>query len=203
MRSSSASPYAMASKHHSLAQVAKHGVALLIALLMASCGGGGGSGDTASGSSTSSSSNSTNTTDTTTPAPTTTPVASPTGQRWSDPATWGGTLPKAGEKISIPKGQTIVLDVATPALAGLLIEGELLADGAKDVAITSDWVIAYGAQAKFQIGQASQPYTRKAVITLTGKDASENVLSLGLGNKVLGATGGGKLELYGETGRTT
>lgn len=130
------------------------------------------------------------------------PAPNPVGQRWSDPATWGGVLPKTGEKITIPAGQTIVLDGATPALAGLLIQGTLVADPNKDVAITSDWVIAYGASAKLQIGSLTQPYLRSAVITLTGQDPRENVLSLGLGNKVLGSSGGGQLHLFGETGRT-
>ena len=52
------------------------------------------------------------------------------GSRWSDRATWGGTLPGNGTEVVIPAGKTIVLDGATPALAGLRIEGTLRIEGA-------------------------------------------------------------------------
>ena len=44
---------------------------------------------------------------------------------WSDPATWGGTLPGAGEDVVIPAGFSVTLDVGTPALKNLTIAGTL------------------------------------------------------------------------------
>jgi hypothetical protein len=59
------------------------------------------------------------------------------------------------------------LDVATPPLNLLQIEGTLMADPAVDVAITANsiYVMAGGT---LEIGNNTQPYSRNAVITLTG-----------------------------------
>ena len=47
--------------------------------------------------------------------------------RWSSIWTWGGLgLPQAGEFIVIKKGDTIVLDVSTPTLEFILVQGELI-----------------------------------------------------------------------------
>lgn len=130
-----------------------------------------------------------------TPPPTgTSPVAS--GQRWSDPATWGGSVPATGASVRVPPGKTIVLDTRTAALSALVVEGELVADPAADVSITSDYVLVAGSGAKLQIGTADQPYTRQATITLTGAPSAQDVM--GLGTKFLGAMMGGQLVLHGE-----
>lgn len=120
------------------------------------------------------------------------PVAN--GTRWSDPATWGGTLPPAGATVVIPAGKTVVLDTATPALRGLTIEGALVAAPDADVAITSDYVYVKGG--RLQIGTASQPFLRNATITLTGSGTADTAATPGFGNKVL-ALMGGTLELHG------
>jgi hypothetical protein len=116
------------------------------------------------------------------------------GQRWSDPATWGGTLPTAGATVVIPAGRTIVLDTATPALKGLTIEGTLTAAPDADIGITADYIILRGG--RLQIGSAAAPYLRNAVITLTGNTTADNPATLGFGNKVLGMMGG-TLEMHG------
>lgn len=44
---------------------------------------------------------------------------------WSSPFTWGGgPLPKEGDLVVITPGQTILLDVSTPKLTLLLIQGK-------------------------------------------------------------------------------
>jgi hypothetical protein len=115
------------------------------------------------------------------------------GTRWSDPATWGGTLPQAGASVLIPAGKTVVLDTATPALRGLTIQGTLVA-GEADIAITSDFVYVQGG--RLQIGSAERPFERRATITLTGSTSAQNPATPGLGNKGL-VTLGGVLELHG------
>src|SRR5690606_17779831 len=46
--------------------------------------------------------------------------------RWSDPASWPNRkVPAAGEKVTIAKDKEVILDVSTPALAGLSIDGKL------------------------------------------------------------------------------
>lgn len=47
------------------------------------------------------------------------------GTLWSDPATWGGQVPIEGQNVTIPAGKTVVLDVVTPSLGSLDIDGTL------------------------------------------------------------------------------
>lgn len=103
-------------------------------------------------------------------------------------------MPPAGAIVVIPAGKTVVLDTATPALRGLTIEGSLVAAADTDVAITSDFVYVKGG--RLQIGTASQPYLRRAAITLTGTGIAENAGTPGFGSKAL-AMMGGVLELHG------
>lgn len=138
------------------------------------------------------------------PAPTPSPVPLPpppaaplppvsSGARWSDPATWGGTMPPAGSMVVIPAGKTVVLDTQTPALKGLTIEGTLVAADT-DIGITSDFVYVKGG--RLQIGTAQQPFLRRATITLTGSTVADNPATAGFGNKVL-ALMDGVIELHG------
>ncbi len=117
--------------------------------------------------------------------------------RWSDPATWGGTLPPANAVVVIPAGKTVILDGATPPLRGLHVRGELIA-GDNDTAITADYVYVDGG--RLQIGTAARPYLYKATITLTGTTTGDSPGTPGFGNKVL-AVMGGTLELHGRPSR--
>lgn len=43
---------------------------------------------------------------------------------WSSPFTWGGgPLPEKGDFVVIPAGMTLLLDIDTPVLSFLLIQG--------------------------------------------------------------------------------
>lgn len=117
-------------------------------------------------------------------------------QRWSDPATWGGTLPGAGASVLIPAGREVVLDGATPPLRTLVIEGSLVADPARDVSITADGVFVRGG--RLAIGTAAEPHRGRAVITLTGATTADLPGLGGFGAKVL-AQMGGTLELHGRS----
>lgn len=109
---------------------------------------------------------------------------------WSDPATWGGTLPIAGEAVTIAVGEHIILDVDTPDLAGLTIDGTLEFAN-QDLNLTADWIMVMGL---LQVGTAGSPYTHQAVITLNANDPTENVMSMGTrGIMVMG----GSLEMHG------
>lgn len=93
---------------------------------------------------------------------------------WSNPETWGGTLPASGEQVSIPEGVSILLDVTPPPLAGLTIHGELIfAD--QDLFLTSDFIMVQGS---LQIGSEIAPYAHHAVITLTGTPV-QDVMGMG------------------------
>jgi len=113
------------------------------------------------------------------------------GERWSDPATWGGELPGEGEAVSIPADKTVVLDTSPPPLKSLQIDGTLVFDE-RDLTLSADWIMVHG---KLQAGSQETPFRHKATISLTGTNRDENVM--GMGPKVLGVMGG-TLELHGE-----
>lgn len=85
---------------------------------------------------------------------------------WSDPATWGGSVPIAGDNIVIPLGKTVIWDVVTPALGSLTIAGSLIADTTKDLGLTAKNVVVSGT---WRIGDSeASPYTKNASITING-----------------------------------
>jgi hypothetical protein len=48
------------------------------------------------------------------------------GDLWSDPATWGGSVPTTDDDVTIPFGMSVTLDTTTAILANLRIEGDLI-----------------------------------------------------------------------------
>jgi hypothetical protein len=138
--------------------------------LLASCGGGGGDGsDEASAA----------------PDQEVQQIGDPVN--WSDPKTWGGTVPPNGASVVIPAGKTVILDTATNKLADLRIEGVLkLAE--KDVSLTAGSVSVSGT---LQAGTAAAPFAHKATITLTGAPGGTDGVSRGL------RVTSGKLLMYG------
>lgn len=111
-------------------------------------------------------------------------------QRWSQPATWGGLLPKAGSTVTIPTGAKILLDVSPPQLAGLQIDGSLTF-ARKHVDLNADWVMVHGT---LRIGTKRRPFKQRAAITLTGRTGQD---IMGMGTKAIGVMGG-TLELFGK-----
>jgi hypothetical protein len=121
-----------------------------------------------------------------------TPVVLPQGEPWSDPATWGGSLPAAGAAVIIPAGKTVLLDVSPPALRSLQIDGTLIFAN-QDLALTADWIMLHGT-GRLRIGDPAAPFQHQATITLTGANRDENVMGMGTRGIMLM---GGALELYG------
>lgn len=109
---------------------------------------------------------------------------------WSDPATWGGTLPAAGDNVTIPAGTHILLDTNTPPLAGLTIEGILEFDQ-QDLDLTADWIMVMG---EMHIGSEATPFAHQATITLT--DDNPNASQMGMGTRGIMVMGG-LLEMHG------
>lgn len=113
------------------------------------------------------------------------------GQKWSDPATWGGSVPGPGDAAVIPAGQVVLLDTAAH-VASLRIDGELLCLD-KDLGLTAEWIAVHGL---FECGSEHSPYEQELVVTLTGPDDGDDIM--GMGDKFLAAMAGGALELHGE-----
>lgn len=112
-------------------------------------------------------------------------------QLWSDPATWGGSLPVAGQNVTIPHGQHVILDIDTPALGGLSVDGTL-EFARKNVALTADWIMVHGT---LEVGTEAEPFTHDAVLTLADDNPGNSVM--GMGTRGIMVMGGGTLSLHG------
>ncbi len=112
---------------------------------------------------------------------------------WSNPNTWeSGQVPSAGDVVNIPFDKSILLDVDTEALGGLMIEG-FLTFARSDLHLTSEWIMVSGGT--LQIGTEGEPFLHKAIITLNDTDMDENIM--GMGTRGLVVMDGGSLELHG------
>lgn len=115
-------------------------------------------------------------------------------QTWSDPATWGGTIPGTGANVTIPAGKTVILNTNTASLGLLDIQGTLQFANA-NVSLTAKHILVH--HGRLEVGTEAAPFTAKAVITLTGADdANYLVHEMSTGTKGL-VVHGGVLELHG------
>src|SRR4051794_14122325 len=97
--------------------------------------------------------------------------------KWSDPATWPNRkVPVAGDKVTIDAGKEVVLDVNTPALGGVTIDGKLSFADSADVELTTEWIMLHG---ELEIGTEAKPHTRKATITFTNNVKDEDISGVG------------------------
>src|SRR5215469_15822536 len=97
--------------------------------------------------------------------------------KWSDRATWPNRkVPVAGDRVTIDAGKEVVLDVNTPPLNGLTINGKLSFANNKDVELTTEWIMLHG---ELEIGTEKAPHTRKAIITLTDNVKGEDISGVG------------------------
>jgi hypothetical protein len=109
------------------------------------------------------------------------------GLLWSDPATWGGAVPAAGEDVMIDGDMHVILDVNSAALGDLMINGTLEFTR-QDVSLTADFILVHGL---LEVGTESEPFTQQATITLTGDDPGDDT------TRGIMVMMGGALELHG------
>src|SRR5436190_1805138 len=65
------------------------------------------------------------------------PAVAVTQTRWSDPATWPERkVPAAGDKVTIARDQSVLLDVSPPVLGSLTIDGKLSFANNADLELT-------------------------------------------------------------------
>ncbi|KAI5615922.1 fibrocystin-L precursor [Silurus asotus] len=87
---------------------------------------------------------------------------------WSSRYTWGGeSPPDEGTFAVITKGQTILLDVSTPVLKMLLIQGGTLIFDEADIELQAENILITDG-GTLQIGTEAKPFQHKAIITLHG-----------------------------------
>jgi cell surface hyaluronidase len=104
--------------------------------------------------------------------------------RWSDPATWGGAVPRAGETVVISAGRTVLLDADPPPLARLVVDGRLVL-GDRDVRLQAGAVDVHGA---LEAGDPAHPFAHRAEIVLDARAPGAGIVTV---------SNGGRLELYG------
>jgi len=125
------------------------------------------------------------------PAPSPAPPA-PT-RRWSDAAAWpGGAPPEAGDHVTVPAGDVLLLDVSPPPLASLTVHGALVFDR-QDLELAAGSITVTGG---LYVGSAAEPFTHRAVITLGGPERSDAASDC-FGRAYLGLVHG-TLEAYGD-----
>jgi hypothetical protein len=148
------------------------------------------------------------------------PAAFSAPLRWSDPATWQRPgfrvatcndlscacvpdVPIAGKNVTIPAGAEVLLDVDTPVLSGLMVEGTLVFEDKPGVGLSAHHIMIMGTSAKLSVGTPSAPYVNQTHITLHGTDSILNVTGepapWNSGNKFLMPMDGGTLSLHGAT----
>ncbi|KAM3135691.1 hypothetical protein pb186bvf_012217 [Paramecium bursaria] len=106
------------------------------------------------------------------------------GNLWSDINTWGGAVfPSDGDSVIVQQGQILIVDMITPQLVSILVEGTIsFADKGSETSLNAKYIIFHNG--KLNIGSELRPYQSKATITLRGE--WEDIQMPGFGNKVLG-----------------
>ena len=94
-------------------------------------------------------------------------------------------MPGAGDKVTIPAGKDVVLDVSPPALGSLTIDGKLSFANNADLELTTEWIMLHG---ELEIGTEARPHTRKATITFTNNVKDEDIG--GMGGRMTAVTAG-------------
>src|SRR5512147_164191 len=117
--------------------------------------------------------------------------------KWSDRATWPDKkVPVAGDKVDIPAGREVILDVSPPALNGLTINGKLTFADKSDLTLSTEWIMVHG---ELEVGTEAKPFTHKATITLTDNVKDEQMMGMGDRGIMLS---GGTLNLHGTVTNT-
>jgi hypothetical protein len=112
---------------------------------------------------------------------------------WSDPATWGGSVPGPGADVVVPAEATILLDEAPAALRSLEVRGTLaLAD--IPMTIRTGSIMVHGEGARLMAGTEDRPLRSPVEIVLEG-DPDLDVH--GMGSRVLGAMHAATIDLHG------
>jgi Ricin-type beta-trefoil lectin domain-like/G8 domain len=87
---------------------------------------------------------------------------------WSNPATWGGRVPAANARVTIPAGKTVVLDTDVN-LRSLQVDGTLLC-AARDLALGAGHIAVHG---RLQCGAERAPFrdttTRRPLLPRGGQ----------------------------------
>ena len=110
--------------------------------------------------------------------------------KWSALTSWKNQEPPVdGDVVWIPDGQVILLDVSTPKLAFLLIEGSLHVDRHSSINIDSYYIFILGGY--LEVGTVDRPVEGNVTITLHG-DRYKTIEIPMIGNKFIAVASKGR-----------
>jgi G8 domain len=106
------------------------------------------------------------------------PVVATKSGAWSDPATWGGVVPKNGDNVRIPVNVTVSLEKPELAsLARIYVEGNLKFSSTQNTRLIVDTMLV-GANALVQIGSPTDPLLPGILAELTIQSRTEAPLDV-------------------------
>jgi hypothetical protein len=117
---------------------------------------------------------------------------------WQDQSTWlGGQFPGASDDVIIPTGFLIDL-TGNIEVKSITINGTLRAVKDASIDLKVEWIMVRGENALLEIGTAEEPFdgAHNCVITLVGVNDNDQVM--GMGDKLIGAMNGAKIEFHGK-----
>lgn len=117
---------------------------------------------------------------------------------WQEHNVWpGGQLPGASDDVIIPAGFLINL-TGNIEVKSITINGTLRAIPGASIQLETEGIMVMGNDALFEVGTAAEPFdaAHACTITLIGEDDGDNVM--GMGDKLIGAMNGGKIEFHGQ-----
>ena len=109
---------------------------------------------------------------------------------WSDPNSWGGNVPQAGEDVMIPADKHIILDTSPPPLGNVRIMGSLSFKDT-DLNFTAKTIMINGGL--LAIGTADNLFKSNTTITLNGPIGTEKDHN----SRFLMPMNGGTIEFHG------
>jgi len=113
---------------------------------------------------------------------------------WSSTTTWGGANPPIeGELVSIPSHLTVVLDISTPILGALIVEGALIIEDTDGLVLNAKYIFIRNG--RLQAGTREKPILNNVQIVLHGSKEDPHLPHYG--NKVL-ALREGVMDLHGK-----
>jgi hypothetical protein len=88
--------------------------------------------------------------------------------KWSDPSTWGvDSLPIDNDLVYVPLGLTLLVDVNTPVLNGIAVEGgNLIFSDDADLTVQAGFIMMNGGT--FLAGTEKHPHTKKLTFIMHG-----------------------------------
>ncbi len=123
-------------------------------------------------------------------------IAAENVKNWSDPATWGGTLPTATTDVVILAGDRIILDMPNVVVKSIMVHGELVVQR-MDVALTAGFIQVMD-HGKFIAGTVEEPFTNSLIITINEQQRETPTFKPhNMGARFFGAMNDGLIQIIG------